>query len=71
MCACWDIFHNVSIKTCPDPESFVRGSPTLTAFFFGLMSGGNQIPLLAGHHRPASETPFKWRFVGGQMMAQH
>ena len=24
-----------------------------------------------GHHRPASETPFNWRFAGGPMMAQH
>ena len=24
---------------------------------------------MLGHHRPASETPFKWRFAGGQMMA--
>ena len=23
-----------------------------------------------GHHRPASETPFKWRFAGGPMNAQ-
>ena len=30
-----------------------------------------QIPLLAGHQRPASETPFKWRFAGGPMVAQH
>ena len=30
-----------------------------------------QISLKAGHHRPASETPFKWRFAGGPMMAQH
>ena len=22
------------------------------------------------HHRPASETPFKWRFAGGSMMAR-
>ena len=22
-----------------------------------------------GHHRPANETPFKWRFAGGPMMA--
>ena len=22
-----------------------------------------------GHHRPASETPFKWRFAGGPLMA--
>ena len=25
---------------------------------------------MSGHHRPASETPFKWRFAGGQTMAQ-
>ena len=55
---------------CADPESFVRGNPTL--FFFYLMRGGRiQIPLLAGHQRPASETPFKWRFAGGPTMAQH
>ena len=38
------------------------------------MEGGGyriQIPLLAGHQRPASETPFKWRFAGGPMMAQY
>ena len=35
------------------------------------MRGGMiQIPLLAGHKRPASETPFKWRFAGGPMVAQ-
>ena len=25
---------------------------------------------MLGHHRPASETPFKWRSAGGQMMAR-
>ena len=29
-----------------------------------------QIPQLADHQRPASETPFKWRLAGGLMMAQ-
>ena len=24
---------------------------------------------MLGYHRPASETPFKWRFAGGPMMA--
>ena len=33
--------------------------------------GRIQIPLLAGHQRPASETPFKLRFAGGPMVAQH
>ena len=40
-------------------------------FIFILIKGGRiQIPLLAGHQRSASETPFKWRFTGGLMMAQ-
>ena len=29
-----------------------------------------QISLKVGQHRPASETPFKWRFAGMSMMAQ-
>ena len=33
--------------------------------------GTNQISLQAGHLRPASETPFDWRFAGVPMMAKH
>ena len=48
---------------------------TLTTFFFlfdELMTGGRiQIPLLAGHQWPVGEMPFKRRFPGGSMMAQH
>ena len=29
-----------------------------------------QIPLKTDHHRPASETSFKWRFDGVPMIAQ-
>ena len=29
-----------------------------------------QILLKPGHHRTTSQTPFKWRFAGGPMMAQ-
>ena len=46
-----------------DPESLVRGGPTLTSVF-RRKRRSKQIPLKAGHHRPASETPFKWRFAG-------
>ena len=53
------------------PESFVRGGPTLTTFFSLMREGRIQIPLLAGYQRPASKTPFKWRFAGGPMLAQH
>ena len=44
----------------------------LLFLFFCWSEGGRiQIPLLAGHHRPASETPFIWRFAGGPMMVKH
>ena len=40
------------VFACTDPESFVRGGPTLTTLFFILMKGGRiQIPLLAGYQR--------------------
>ena len=45
-----------------DPESFFRGSPTLGMFFL-LVDVWIQIQLKSGHHRPSSETPFKWRFA--------
>ena len=40
-------------------------------FVFFLVNEWIQIPLKSGHHRPASDTPFKWRFAGVAMMAQH
>ena len=57
-----------------DPESFVRGGPTLTIFFslflFLLDEGGRmEMSHKVGHHRPASETPLKWRFTGVPIMA--
>ena len=56
---------------CADPENFARGGPTLTMFFL-MRAERIQIALKEeGHQRPASETPFEWRFAGGPMMAQH
>ena len=43
----------------------------LFSFLFFMRVGRIQIPLLAGHQRPARETPFKWRYAGGLMVAQH
>ena len=40
-------------------------------FVLVLVDEGIQIPLKAGHHRPASEKSFKWRFAGVLMMARH
>ena len=54
-------------NACANPESFVRGGPTWQSFF--LVYEGREDT--AGHHRPASETPFKWRFAGVPMMAKH
>ena len=54
--------------SCAIPERFFRGSPT---FFFFVLDEVIQIPLKAGHHRSASETPFQWRSAGVPMMAQH
>ena len=56
---CAEFFASLS---CADPESFFRG----VQLFFQV-----HVPLKSGLHRPASETPFKWRFAGVQMMAQH
>ena len=60
---------------CADQESVARGGPTLTTFFFFFfLDEGKDYPnSKAGHHWPASETPFKWRFADGNgpMMAQH
>ena len=52
------------VSTRADPESFVREGCFIIFFldFFSLMRGGMiQIPLSAGHRRPTSETPFRWR----------
>ena len=43
-------------------------------FFFFFFEAGREDPKLAlqaGHHRPTSETPCKWRITGGLMMALH
>ena len=49
-----------------------RGSKFDNVFFiclFCLVDEGIDDPNITkmGHHRPASETPFKWRFAGGPM----
>ena len=50
--------------SCTDQsERFVRGGPILTTVFFKFRGKRIKIPLNASHHRPASETPFEWRFA--------
>ena len=71
-----------SAYPCADAESFVRGGPNnlITFFFvfcfflflFFVDEGIEKCHYKwAINHRPASEMPFKWRFAGGLMMAQH
>ena len=40
-------------------------------FFLIMRRGMIQIPIKAGHYRSASVPPFKWRFAGGPLIAQH
>ena len=53
-----------------------RGSNFDNVFLFVLFLvnegwEGRNTTTSAGHHQPASETTFKWRFAGVLMMAQH
>ena len=54
-----------------DPEKIVREGPTLTTFFLADEGREDQNITISSHHRPASETPFKWRFADGPMIVQH
>ena len=63
-------------KTYADPESFVRGGPTLTIFFVVvelIIEEWDPNTTISGHRRPARETPFKIKscFAGVLMMTQH
>ena len=55
------------------PMSFVKGVQLENVFLMMMMMMGKRIliALKAGHQRPASETFFKWRFAGGQMIDQN
>ena len=63
------IFMELSmLNSCADPESFVRGGPTLTPiiFFFWFDEGkdrNTKIPLLAGHHPVSEELIFSYQSI--------
>ena len=67
-------WFGIFTKTCPDPEGGGENHNNI-----GFHSNTDPDPLniaklsnqrsILGHHRHASETPFKWRFAGGLMMA--
>ena len=65
------------IRSCADTESFVRGGPALTFFWFFLLvflvDEGRQDPNTT-ICRPSSagqQNVNKWRFAGEPMMTQH
>ena len=72
---------NHSIPTtctpCADLENFLgggEGGPNLITFLFCFLDDKEMEDTntaINGHHRLASETPLKWRFAGGPIMAQH
>ena len=64
---CQSRLKNLVSIIMPASRKFFRGVPT----FFFLVNEWIQMPLKSGHNRPASATPFKWRFAGMPMMAQH
>ena len=49
----------------------LSNSENVFFFFFFFFLERIQISLKASKHRPTSKTPFKWRFAGVPMMAQH
>ena len=72
------IWSQISPTPPPQPASvtvpprgsrtfFVREGPILTGFLCSLLV--DEGPW--GHHRPARETPFQWRFAGVPLIAQH
>ena len=58
------------LATCADPESFVRGGPTLTFF---LVYEGREDPstIIRGPSSVRQRNAIKWRLAGVPMMAQH
>ena len=71
--------------SCADPEGGTGGPdpppPRKITKNIGFLSNTDPEPLKItklpsqhsrlGQHRPASETPLKWRFAGGPLMARH
>ena len=57
------------VSSMRGPRKYFQRGTTLPAFFFRV-DEGIQIPLKAGYHPTARETPLKWRFAGVLMMAQ-
>ena len=58
--------YTMYIVACADPEWGNGGPDPIPCIITNLSSQHS----LSGHHRPASETPFKWRFTGEAIVAR-
>ena len=60
-----------NLKSCADPESFVRGGPTLTTSIF--VDEGREDPstTISGLSSARQQNAIKWRFAGVPIMVQH
>ena len=79
-CSSWRCpYDTYWLTSCADPRGGGSGSTMETRRAIGFLSNTgpdlmkmSKLPSqhsMLGHHRPASETPFRWRFAGGPMKA--
>ena len=55
-------------ERCWFPSDYWYGPPGKSQSYYSIYVSGHHRPM--GHHRPSSETPFKWCFAGGPMVAR-
>ena len=68
------LVQQMTVLSCADSESFVRGAPTLTTFFVVfLVDEGREDPCtnVSGPFSASQRNAIKWRFAGVPMLAQH
>ena len=61
-----NINNRTSFPMRESRKFFQRGSNFDYVFLLLMMGEMIQIPIKAGHHRPSSRTPFKWRLLAGR-----
>ena len=69
VCSVW-LWHFLVINICGSRLFYQRKSNFEQRFFVVVVLIYEGRQLYMGLHRPASKTPFKWRFAGLQMMGQ-
>ena len=65
-------FLKIVLGTCADPESFVRGGPTLKTILFYFYEGREDpSTTICGQSLARQRNAIKWRFAGVPMMTQY